>query len=258
MTSRAGGSAPFFLLAFAITWGLQMPGVLAQRGVLPGDPDAYMPLVGLGIFGPLVAATVLTAREGGRAAVRALYARFLLFRVHPKYYLVGFFLPVVLLTAGLALLNLAGREGPIEYFPAAGALVVGIVISIAEEVGWRGYAQPRLEVRYGPFAAGALIGVLWCVWHIPMFLGLGVPLDLLLVMLLFFTGASLMMAWIHSGTGGSLFLASLVHLGAHLNNSHSALPSDVLPSVVHTIIYAGLGLFVWRGMRANAPERART
>lgn len=247
MTSSHRRTAPFFLLTFGLTWGLQLPGVLAQRGLLPGDPDAYMPLVGLGIFGPLIAATVLTHREGGKAAVRALFGGLCKWRVHPGWYLAALVLPGALLTGLLFLLNLAGRKGPVEYFPAAGAVVLAVMISVAEEVGWRGYALPRLQERWGAFKAAALIGVIWYFWHIPMFLGLGIPLNLAPVMLLFFTGGSLVFTWIYNGTGQSLLLAVLAHVGAHLNNSHRALPGEVLPAVVHAIVYAGLGLIVMRG-----------
>lgn len=246
MTSSPRRTAPFFLLTFAITWGLQLPGVLAQRGLLPGSPDAYMPLVGLGIFGPLIAAAVLTHREGGKAAVRALFSGLCKWRVHPGWYVAALVLPGALLTALLFLLNLAGRKGPIEYFPAAPAVVFAVVISVAEEVGWRGYALPRLQERWGAFKASALIGVIWYLWHIPMFLGLGVPLDLIFVMLLYFTGGSLVFTWIYNGTGQSLLLAVLAHVGAHLNNSHRALPDEVLPLALHAIVYAGLGLIVMR------------
>ena len=257
MTSSPRRTAPFFLLTFALTWGLQLPGVLAQRGFLPGDPDSYMPLVGLGIFGPLVAATVLTHREGGKAAVRELFRGLFKWRVHPGWYLAALALPGALLTGLLFLLNLAGRQGPVEYFPAAGAVVLAVVISVAEEVGWRGYALPRLQERWGAFRASALIGVIWYVWHIPMFLGLGIPLNLAPVMLLFFTGGSLVFTWIYNGTGGSLLLAVLAHVGAHLNNSHSALPNEILPLVVHTIVYAGLGLIVMRESHALKRAQAR-
>jgi hypothetical protein len=84
MTSSRYRTTPFFVIALAITWGLQFPGVLAQRGIFPGDPNAYMPLVGLGILGPLLAATMLTFREGGKAAVKQLYAPLLLWRFHPR------------------------------------------------------------------------------------------------------------------------------------------------------------------------------
>jgi uncharacterized protein len=247
----------FFLLTFAITWGLQVPGVLAQRGLLPGAPEAYLPFVGLGIFGPLVAATVLTRREGGGAAVRELFGGLLRWRVHVGWYLAAL-APAALLAGVLALLSLAGRQGPMAYPPALGGLVFGIVISVVEEVGWRGYAQPRLEERFGIFAGAGLLGVIWYLWHLPMFVGQGVPMNLVLVHLLYFSGGSLFLAWIRKGTGGSLLLVSLGHLAAHLNNSHRALPGDVVPYLVQAILYALLGLVVLRGAAAIAPGRMPT
>jgi hypothetical protein len=65
-------------------------------------------------------------------------------------------------------------------------------------------------------------------------------------MLLYFTGASLFLSWINKGTGGSLLILGLGHFGAHLNNSHRALPGDVSPLVAHAIIFAGLGLVATR------------
>jgi len=251
----------FFILTFAITWGLQLPGVMAQRGLLPIDPTVLMPFAVLGIFGPLAAATVLTAREGGRPMVAELYAGFRRWRAPLGDYLVVLFLPGLLLTGILWLLRQAGREGPIAYLPGADRLVLGLVISVAEEVGWRGFALPRLSKNMGPFAASGVIGVLWTLWHIPMFLGAGVPLSMLVVMLLQLLGGSLLMTWAHGRSGGSLLVAVAGHLGAHLDNSHRALPGDAVPAVVHAIVYAALGLFVMRSAlptpRSGKPGRLR-
>jgi membrane protease YdiL (CAAX protease family) len=241
--------ASFFVLAFALTWLLQVPAVAAKWGFLPGGPEPYLPLAALGVLGPAIAASVLTAREGGRPALRALYARLLLWRVPLRYYLVGLVVPGLCLSALLWLLRLAGREGPIAYFPSMPRLIAGVVIAFGEEIGWRGYALPRLTQRFGAFAASGLIGVMWTLWHIPMFLGAGVPLSLLVVMLLFFTGGSLLFTWIYQGTSGSLLLAVCAHVGAHLDNSHAALPGDALPVVVHAIVYAALGLALMRPPR---------
>ena len=258
MRFNGSRAASFFLLTFAITWGLQLPGILAQRGMLPGNPSAYLPLVGLGALGPLLAATLLTFREGGAAAVSQLYAPLLRFRVNVAWYIAALVLPGALLTGLLSLLNLAGRHGKIGYFPAAGALIFGLLMSVVEEVGWRGYALPRLQARWGAFAASIAIGVLWYLWHIPMFLGQGVPLNLVLVMLLYFIGASLFLTWIYNGTKGSLLLALLAHLGAHLNNSHRALPAEVVPLVAHAIIYGALGLLVMRGSLIAPPAKRQS
>jgi uncharacterized protein len=248
--------APYFALTFAVTWGLQLPAVFAQRGFLPGNPNAYLPLAGLGVLGPMVAAVYLSFREGGKAQVRALFAPLLRWRVGLGWYALALFVPAALLTGILSLLNLAGRQGPVAYLPGAGALLAGLVISTAEEVGWRGYALPRMQERWGAFTASTLLGALWYLWHIPMFLGAGVPLDLGLVMLLFFVGGSLLFTWIYNGTGGSLLLAVAAHFGAHLNNSHRPLPGDVLPLLVHTIVYAALGLFVMWGASQVGAKRA--
>lgn len=256
-----GTVTPFFVLAFGITWLLQLPGVFAQRGLLPGDPNEYLPFAMLGIFGPLVAATVVTAREGGRPALRELYAGLWLWRAPLRYYLVGILLPGLLLTGTLWLLRLAGREGPIAYLPDSGRLVAAVVISVAEEVGWRGFALPRLQKKLGAFAASGVLGMLWMLWHIPMFLGQGIPLSLLLVMSLYFTGGSLVFTWLYNGSGGSLLLAVLAHLGIHLDNAALALPGDAIPLVVSTVVYAALGLSLLRPRStrgyADAPTSRR-
>ncbi|MFZ5896218.1 MAG: CPBP family intramembrane glutamic endopeptidase [Myxococcota bacterium] len=241
MPSPTSRSAPFFLLTFIITWGLQLPGVLAQRGMLSGEPSSYLPLAGLGIFGPLVATVVLTQREGGWRAVQALLVRVTRWRVSARWYFVAL-LPAALLCALLFLLRLGGRGGPIAYLPTAAGVVFGIVISVVEEIGWRGFALPRLEQRWGAFAASGLLGVAWYLWHIPMFIGQGVPLELVLVMLLYFCGASLLMTRISHESSASLLPVSVAHFAAHLNNSHRALPLDATPLVAHAIIYATMGL----------------
>ncbi len=237
-----GGTTAFFRLTFALTWVLQVPAVLAAQGLLPGAPTSYLPLAALGIFGPLVAATYLTARAEGRSGLRRLYARLLPSQVRWHWYAVALLLPAVLLAAVLQLLNLAGRTGDVVFNRGAAALVVAVFISVAEEVGWRGYALPRLMAKLGAFAGSGVLGVVWMVWHIPMFVGLGIPLSLLLVMLLFFLGGSLTFTWLYNRTGGSLFIAVLAHLGVHMNNSHAALPGKHLPLVVHAVVFAGLGL----------------
>ena len=246
MTSAPRRVAPFFVLAFAITWGAQLPGALMQRGVVPGDPQPWLPLAGLGIFGPLLAAVVVTRRERGMAAVWVLLARVLRWRVHAKWYLVAL-LPAALLALLLSLLNLVGRSGPVVYWPALGGIVFGIVMSLVEEIGWRGFALPRLQERWGDIGASGVLGTLWYLWHLPMFFAQGVAWNLVLVLLLYFWGASLLLTWIYNGTGGSILLVSVAHLAAHLNNSHRALPEEVLPLVAHAVVYAALGLFVLRG-----------
>jgi uncharacterized protein len=252
MTTNPNRTSAFFLLTFLLTWGLQAPGVLAHVGLL-GERDWYLALAVLGIVGPAAAALIVTRSEG--AAASTLFQPLLRWRVHAGWYLAAL-LPALVLGLFLFLLNLAGRHGPTAYVPSAAGIVFGLVASIAEEIGWRSFALPRLQRRFGSFAASGLLGVVWYVWHIPMFIGQDVPLNLFLVMLLFFVGASLMLTWIYNGTGGSVLLVSVGHLAAHLNNSHRALPGELVPLVAHAIIYAGIGLLVMRPVSGLRLRRA--
>lgn len=244
MAAHKDRTVHFFVLTFLFTWGLQIPAVIA-RAADPSNAAAYEGLAALGIFGPCVSALCLTRLDAGGQGVRSLLRSVLAWRASPRFYVLAL-APAVLLTVGLLVLNLAGRTGPVLYFPGIGGVVLGIVISVEEEIGWRGFALPRLIARFGRFGASVLLGAIWYVWHLPMFVGQGIPLDLILVMLLFFSGASLLLTAIYEGTGGSLLLVGLGHLAAHINNSHRALPGDATPIVAHAILFAGLGLLAMR------------
>ncbi len=247
-------TARFFAFTFFGTWALQLPAVAVQRGLLPGDPNTALGVAALGIFAPLVVGTWLTRREVGRPGVRALYARLLPHRAHLRWALVGLLVPALLLAGGLGLFRLAGWPGEVVMNRGAPALSVGLVICVAEEVGWRGYALPRLTARYGAFAGSGILGVLWTLWHIPMLLGQNVSLTFLPSMALMLVGGSLFFTWLAGRSNQSLFVAVLTHVGVHLNNSHAALPGDHLPLLVHTVVFAALGLGVALCDRSVFPE----
>lgn len=249
---QRGGTAAFFLVTFACSFALQLPAALARLGLLSGDPNAYLALATFGIFGPLVAATVLTWRERGRAGVRALFGGLVDFRLPLRWALVALLAPGALLSLGLCLLRAAGYQGAWHYLPGIPQIISALVVSVAEETGWRGYALPRLIDKYGAFFGSAILGVVWALWHIPMFLAVGIPMSLMLELTLFFVGGSLFFTFLYRKTRAGLLLAVLAHIGAHLNNSHAALPADTLPLLVHTLVYAGLGFAT---MRRAAFER---
>jgi membrane protease YdiL (CAAX protease family) len=253
----AGGTALFFAAAFAFTWLPQLPALLAWRGLIPGPVERFMLLAGLGAFGPLLGAVVAAGLEPGGAGVRALFRPLGTWRVGARWYAVALGLPGALLVAGLAATSLLGGHdaGPWLYPPANPQRLAAMVLfPLGEEVGWRGFALPRLQARRGPLAASLIIGVLWALWHLPMFALGGVTPAVFLVMIPFLVGGSVVFTWIYNHTRGSLLLAVLTHVGVHLNNSHQALPGNATPVVVHAVMYvlaaAALLLFdrpAWRG-----------
>lgn len=120
MSTSASGLLRFFALTFAITWGLQVPAVLAQEGWLPGDPRGYLPFAGLGMLGPSIAA-FLVVRHQGSGLRSFLRQTFSVRGLRPHWLLIGALLPAVMLSAGLWVMGELGRTGPISYTPTLGA-----------------------------------------------------------------------------------------------------------------------------------------
>jgi uncharacterized protein len=233
--SRPLGTTAFFAVALVFTLGLQLPAVLALNGMLDGGVERFVPLAALGGFGPLIAALVLARGEPG--GVRGLLRPLGAWRVHPVWYLVAIFLPGALLSGGLALLSLVhGDVGP-WFFPPANAQRVAamFVVPLVEEIGWRGYALPRLQATRGPIVATLILGVMWSIWHAEMLLLQAVPVHLFPEMLVYFVAGSFTFTWIYNRTGGSLLLLVLAHVGAHLDSSHASLPGDATPFHVATV-----------------------
>jgi membrane protease YdiL (CAAX protease family) len=242
------GTRRFFLLAFLLTWGCQLSGLLAHLGVIQGPTEWVLPLLGLGALGPLIAAVICSTRRAGGSGNRALFGRLWMPKVAPGWYLVAPFVSGALLVAGLAGYALVTRAdaGPWFYLPKAPERIVAMVMfSIGEEVGWRGYALPRLRQRFGILPANLGLGVLWGLWHLPMFIIAGLSPGLMVVLILgFMPAGSVVFGWFFEKTRGSLAIAILLHMGAHLNNSHLALPANSLPAYVHSVVYVVVALLL--------------
>jgi membrane protease YdiL (CAAX protease family) len=111
------------------------------------------------------------------------------------------------------------------------ALVVSTPVQAGEEIGWRGYALPRLASRLGLPWASIVLGIVWASWHLPLFYvplegnyGQSFPLYVAAV-----TALSVAMAWLYWRTNGSLLLTMLMH--AAVNNTSGIVRSPVSSTV---------------------------
>jgi membrane protease YdiL (CAAX protease family) len=157
--------AAFFLLAYGISWLAWLPAVAGYEGGLTA------PLAMVAQFGPALAA-LLVLRVSG-ASVRAWARGILRWRVAPVWYAVALGLPLLLIAIESAVYILLGNPYDLRVLPDALTLLVTVVFltliaGLGEEPGWRGFALPRLEGRFSPVAATALLGLLWAVWHLPL------------------------------------------------------------------------------------------
>ena len=186
-------------------------------------------LVHLGAYSPSLVAILLTYRAANSAGVSNLVSGVFKWRVPGRYYVLAIaFIPAIKLTAALLHRVMSGA------WPSMGTeslLLMPLAIAFStpfqagEEIGWRGYALPRLADRFGLRAASVILGLIWALWHIPQFFirdapefGQSFPVFVLQV-----TALGVAFAWLYARTNGSLLLVMLLHSAT--NNT-----SDIFPS----------------------------
>jgi uncharacterized protein len=213
----------FFVLAYALAWIIESPLVFLTDTFTAGDPPGLF-LVILSANVVSLVAIVLTAVVFGRGALRKLLGRLLIWRVDPQWYLVVFLGPVALLGGTVALNALLGRPALDIGVPPPLGLVIMLAFMIVpgsalgEEIGWRGYALPRLQARMSALGASLLLAPIWALWHLPLWLP-AAPSRTPLVYAGFLVSAfgfSVLLTWVYNSTGGSLLLVVLLHATMNL------------------------------------------
>lgn len=245
----------FFVLAYAITWTIQVPAYLfaAERGrtlsneanvghffsLLRGDTDPLFAGVFLLFsfsFGPSLAGVIVIALVQGRAGLRELGRRLLRVRIPGRWMLAIALIPIGISLAAVALGFVMGGFAPLDYaFLVPLSLAVPFLIhlivftGLAEELGWRGYALPELQRRHTAERASWILGIGWGLWHLPSNIlmpylagRLTIPLAIasLLGLTLGIVGWTIVITWIYNNTG-SLFWIVLLH--GYYNWVHSYL-----------------------------------
>ena len=218
----------FFILTFAFSWLLWLPQVLKFNGFpnLPevvGLPGTFAP------FGPALAAFYLTWKKGGKSAAKTLLKRGWSTAFHK-----GWLLPAMLLGPITALLTatiLGSVQGsfswehgvpPAMIFPVF--LMILLTNAIPEEFGWRGFALDLLQERNSAITASLILGVIWSLWHLPLFFIEGTT-QAAIPMIEYFLQTivlSILYTWLYNNTGGSLLVVILFHAVA--NTSAAVVP----------------------------------
>jgi uncharacterized protein len=212
----------FFLVTFLVSWTLW----LAAARLSATLNNVYALLFLPGTLAPAVVALWFNARA---AKPEPLADRLMRWNVGARWYAFafGYILAAKLTAAGLHRL-LTGQWptfGTVSLFVLLLATLASTPVQAGEEIGWRGYALPRLAASIGLAQASLLLGLLWALWHLPLFLIPGTDLDgqPLLHFVLAVTAVSVAMTWLHHRTGGSLLLVMVMH--AAVNNTTGIVPS---------------------------------
>lgn len=248
---RAHPITAFFVLAYLISWTYWM----VVLGVMRHDTLAwFVP----GAFGPPLAALAVTGLVDGREGTRAFLKRLLLWRIGARWYILALIgLPALGLVTGLAFRD--GTE------PISGWSPTAIVTYLAafsflvvlgggqEEPGWRGFALPRMQESMGTLRASVVLGMLWGLWHLPVFVlipgyhSAGTGVTSIAISVLVFTavdavGQSLLLTWLFNHTRGSILFAVLAH--ASLNAGQLFVATGRSASIAVSVSFGVVGVVV--------------
>jgi CAAX protease family protein len=242
----------YFVLAFLISWAAVL-WVIAPTGIIGTGADYATrgPLVFVGmLLGPSAAGLTLTALFGGRHGFRNLWARECRWRVG-GWWTAALITPVI-----VALLGLLSIWSP-ELTPAllttsdkgsliALAFAIGLLAGGLEDLGWTGFALPRMQDRWGWVRSGLLLGLIWGLWHLladfwgnadawgPLYLTRYV-----LWCVVAFTAYRMLIVWVYHHTG-SLLLAQLMHAG--FTGGQVVLAPTLTPSSSGLLWYAAFAV----------------
>jgi uncharacterized protein len=247
----------FFSLTYLIAFGVTFTYILLR----PGEPSYKWSLDWfLNAFSPTISALILAWILGGGNELKRLLSGFTRWNVGLRWYFAAAFL----FLGPLAFALIYGALG----YPIPG-IQPGMTLSmifaqllfnlfsgpLAEEAGWRGFALPRLQARYNALTSGLILGVIWCLWHLPLFFlpgssqqGIPFPIYLLLVVTL-----SIYFTWLYNNTRGSLIITVLAHFSFNISGGFLAGTLGLLPPMVlyiaagSTLVVTVIGIIFYFG-----------
>lgn len=164
-------TAKFFVLAYAVSWAFWLPVAWFD---IPGAGRQVMLVAGT--FGPGIAAIVTMMGLGGRTSIRGDIAGFWKWRLGASTWVLIAIAPVATILVAIGLGRAAGAPAvpwndPGQWYLAIAVLAYVTLFGgpLGEELGWRGFALDRLQNRMPPIAAVLLLGLVWGLWHLPLF-----------------------------------------------------------------------------------------
>ena len=195
----------FFVLAYLLSWAL-WPLVILNPTSSPLVP-----------FGPLIAAVVVSLLAGGRKELWALLKQLTRWRVHPIWYAIALVGPFAMAVATMALAVALGapisRSGAYADLGAVAYTLLStmIIVGLFEEVGWRGFALPRLQRRLDALWAALVLGAIWALWHLPELISDPTRQRPPLQFVVWALALSVIFTWLYNSTNGSLPIVIICH-----------------------------------------------
>lgn len=242
----------FLVIAYGIPWIIWSPGAVLM--IYPLPPEYYVMEAMKRVaapFGPLVAAVLLIHEKKGLAGLKELLKSG--FDVPYKR---GWLIPVLFLMPAIVALSLiitillGGVTPELAWLSESGASLVGLagvlltVGPIQQEFGWRGYVLPRLQGRFNALVSSLILGVLWSLWHLPLFsypysqhagTYFEQPIWIMFVSLTF---TSILCTWVYNNTNGNILCCILLNTSLYISLWLFPILDSSLGAIAYTVLLA--------------------
>jgi len=238
----------YFALTFAISWlgacALVAPNIVRREAVPKFAGLMMFPIM---LLGPSLAGILMTLKLDGRRGLRDLFARITLVVV-PRAWYAALLIPPALILLVLLVLRIFVSPvfSPNRFFVGAS---FGMVAGLFEEIGWMGFAFPRMSRQQNALAASLGLGIVWAVWHLPVidYLGTATPhgaywFRYFLAFALAMTAMRVLIAWIYTNTG-SVAMCQLMH--ASSTGALVVFSPAHITAAEEAFWYAAYGIILW-------------
>ena len=212
----------FFICTFIWSWIIWAPLILARLGIIPVSDKLLLiltiPVIMIGVYGPLAGALSALRRERGKGSSKNYLRSFLDFRLGWKAY----FIPIIVFGGSTFIAwfspELFGEDRLPMLLPSAWTFIPYLLIMILlgggqEEFGWRGYALPILESKFGIWLANIILGITHAAWHLPLWFITGTSQTYMNFggFILLIVGYSFILSWIRKISGNRPFSGLYAH-----------------------------------------------
>ncbi len=202
----------FFIITFVFSWLFWFSGAK--------DNSAFLVI---GTFGPTVTALSLTVIFQGLPGIRSIVSRLLRWKVKFYWYLIIFGSTSIIPLLAIWIFSLQGgtiiqTNDPRQWYLIIPAFFQILFLSVlGEEIGWRGYALPLMQKNLTPFLSSIILGIIWGIWHLPLFWMAGnfhsqIPFSLFILQSVALT---IVMTWLYNRTSNSLFTVHIFHAASN-------------------------------------------
>jgi len=238
----------YFALTFLISWtgalAVATPHIIRHQPLPKITGILMFPVM---LLGPIFAGIALTRILDGQRGLEVLFSRIFRVRVPAGWYMGLLISPVLVLTVLVFLQTFVSPVyAPNRFFMG---VLFGIPAGFLEEIGWMGYAFPKMRSPNDGLAPSFLLGLLWALWHLPVvdYLGTATPhgvywLPFFLAFSLAMTAMRVLIAWIYTNTK-SVFLAQLMHVSS--TSSLVVFGAARVTAVQEAMWYALYGIVLW-------------